>query len=61
MEEKDNREGDGVIYFIHDIAPHFGRIDIGQVSTSTMEFVIYTDESEWISDMEALGIDYSEE
>ena len=56
----DNREGGEMIYWIADVAPFYGTTDINQVTESIFDLVTYTDKSDWISDMDALGIKYEE-
>ena len=60
MNEIDNRKGTETIYFISDVAPFYGRVNVGQVSTSTYQFVTYVSESEWLSDLKLLGIEINE-
>ena len=57
----DNREGEVIIYWIVDVAPFYGTTDINQVSENIFDFVTYTDKSDWISDMNTLGIKYEEQ
>lgn len=61
MFEIDNRNGTETIYFIVDVAPFHGEVNVGQISNSTFEFVEYTDRDTWIADMDALGIEHTEE
>ena len=61
MFEIDNRNGTEIIYFIVDIAAFHGEVNVGQISNSTFDFVEYTDKDEWMSDLELLGIEHTEE
>jgi len=56
----DNRKGNETIYFIIDVAPYYGVIEVGQTSTNVYEFVQYTDKASWIADMDSLGIEHEE-
>jgi hypothetical protein len=60
MTTLDNMNGTETIYWIVDVKPTYGQIEVGQVVSDEFAFVEYTNRAAWIADMDTLGIEHEE-